>query len=343
MSGVVRVREWTATGTEWDAFVRSAGDGTVMHLYAWRRVMESAYGLRTFYLAAFEGGELCGVLPLTLVRGAFLGASLVSMPFMDYGGVCLGRREEAERPLVEAAQELARQQRARLVLRYLRKPELDLPCSLEKATMFLELAGSEHEMWDRLPSERRNRIRKGQKQGLSISFHGSEGLAGFYEVFATNMRDLGSPVHSLGFFREVMLQLGEHARIVLVHCRDRPVGAGLMLLFAGMISMPWVSSLRRFLDRCPNQLLYWEVMRFGIGRGYRVLDLGRSSRDSGTFEAKRQWGGNPVQLYWHYHPASARPPGEGVKRLAWAVPLWKRLPVPMANAVGPWLRRTLPN
>ncbi len=340
---MMRVAAWTGPGAEWDAFVRSAGDATVMHLHAWRAVMERAYGHRTFYLAAFEGGELAGVLPLTLIRSPFLGASLVSMPFMDYGGVCLRPGGVAERPLVEAAQEVARQQRARLVLRYLRKPTLDLPCSLEKVTTFLNLGGSEEELWRRLPSERRNRIRKGQKQGLSASFPGAEGLADFYGVFATNMRDLGSPVHSLAFFREVLGQLGDHARIVIVRYQGQPVGAGLMLLFAGMISMPWVSSLRRFFDRCPNQVLYWEAMRFGIGHGYRVLDLGRSSRGSGTFEAKRQWGGQPVQLYWHYHPASAEPPGEDVRRLGWAARLWRRLPVPMANTVGPWLRRALPN
>lgn len=340
---MIEVRDWAGPATEWDKFVSSCSDGTVMHLHAWRRILERAYRLEAHLLAAFDGPQLCGVLPLALVRSPFFGSSLVSMPFMDYGGACVGDCPEAEEPLVAAAQRLARRAGAKLVLRYLRRPALDLPCSLEKATMFLRLEGGEDALWRRLPAERRNRIRKGQKSSLTTSFTGLDGLTDFYDVFAANMRDLGSPVHSRSFFREVLIGLEDRARIVLVSHLGRPVGAGLMLLHHGMISIPWVSSLRAFFDKCPNQLLYWESMRFGIAHGLRILDLGRSSRGSGTFEAKRQWGAEEQQLYWYYDPPTARPPGEEVARASWAVGFWRRLPLPLVNAVGPWLRRGIPN
>lgn len=340
---MIRVAEWDGPRTEWDAFVSCAGDGTIMHLYAWRDIVSRAYGLRTFPLAAFDGDALVGVLPLALVKSPLIGASLVSMPFMDYGGACTNGHDKAERALVETAQEIAHAQRARLVLRYLRAPELDLPVSLDKITMFLELGTSEPELWKRLPAERRNRIKKGQRSGLTASVDGADALPNFYKVFAENMRDLGTPVHGLGFFNEVLAGLGPHARVIVVRLGGTPIGAGVMLIFKGMISMPWVSSLRAFFNRCPNQVLYWEVMRYGIAHGQSVFDLGRASRGSGTLEAKRQWGATPVQLYWHYHPETAPPPGDDVKRLSWAAALWRRLPLPVANALGPRLRRTLPN
>jgi serine/alanine adding enzyme len=340
---MIRITEWTGSAERWDSFVASCGDSTVMHLHAWKGVLKGAYGCRTHFLAALEGDEIRGVLPLALIRSPLLGKSLVSMPFMDYGGACVGQSEEVEEPLVSRAREIAAGAGAKLVLRYLRKPALALPCSLEKVTMLLDLGPGDELLWKRLPPERRNRIRKGQKNGLQASFHGAEGVDDFYAVFAENMRDLGSPVHSLGFFREVVTRLGDHARIVLVRLGDRAIGAGLMLLHGGMISIPWVSSLRTFFDKCPNQVLYWEAMRYGIAHGYRTLDLGRSSRDSGTFEAKRQWGAEPVQLYWHYDPESALPPGEEVKRMSWAVGVWRHLPLPVVNTVGPWLRRGIPN
>jgi serine/alanine adding enzyme len=84
-------------------------------------------------------------------------------------------------------------------------------------------------------------------------------------------------------------------------------------------------------------------MRWGISNGYRIFDFGRSSKGTGTYEAKRQWGADVVQLYWHYHPESAGPPTEAIKRLAWAPRLWQRLPVPVANALGPRIRRAIPN
>lgn len=339
----VRVTEWAGPPEDWNAFVRGATDGTVMHLHAWRNILQEAYGHPVFLLAAERGGGLESVLPLALVESPFFGRSLVSMPFMDYGGVCAGGATDTEQPLVEQAAAIAADRDAKLVLRYLRRPELDLPCSQEKVTMWLELGTSEEALWKGLSSERRNRIRKAQKSGLEASLPGHEELDAFYEVFARNMRDLGSPVHSRGFFEAVLNHLPDSTQLLIVRDEGRPVGAGLMLLHRGMISIPWVSSLRVAFRKCPNQLLYWEAMRFGISNGFHTLDLGRSSRDSGTFEAKRQWGARPVQLYWHYHPEDAAPPGEEVKRASWAVGVWRRLPLAVVNRVGPRLRRGIAN
>lgn len=339
---MIRIVDWNGPGERWDAFVCAASDGTVMHRHGWQTVLARSYGIRTFQLAAMDGDELRGVLPLALVTGPLLGRQLVSMPFMDYGGVCAAGHDKAEALLVQAATDLARGRRATLALRYARPADLGLPSSHEKVTMMLDLGPTEDALWRRLPSERRNRIRRAQKHGLSAAVRGIDALDDFYGVFAENMRDLGSPVHSRRFFEEVLREFPT-SKLVLVMADSRAVGAGLMLIHAGMISIPWVSSLRSHFDRYPNQLLYWEAMRFGIAEGHRVLDFGRSSVGSGTYEAKRQWGATPLQLHWYYHPETSAPPGDDVKRLDWATSVWRRLPVSVANAIGPWLRKQIPN
>jgi hypothetical protein len=118
----------------------------------------------------------------------------------------------------------------------------------------------------------------------------------------------------------------------------------MMLMHRGVLSIPWVSSLRRYFDRCPNQVLYWEAIRFAIESGVNVLDFGRSSRGAGTFEAKRQWGAEPVQLFWHYFPEADQPVGEGgAHRLDWAARVWRHLPLAVANRLGPQIRKGIPN
>ena len=339
----LRVESWTGSAQAWDEFVGAASDGTIMHLHGWCDAVARAYGHRTFRLAAVEGSKIRGVLPLVLVSSRFLRPSLVSMPYMDYGGACVAGDAAAHEALIAEAQRIADRHHALLTLRYLPQPSIGLPASLDKVTVFLSLGTSEDALWKKLPSERRNRVRKAQKSGLVATFNGPEALDDFYGVFATNMRDLGSPVHSVGFFREVMTHLPGQTRIVLVRSGDKAIGAGLMLVYKGMISIPWVSSLRPYFALCPNPLLYWETMRFGIAEGHGVLDFGRSSMGSGTYEAKRQWGGETHQLYWHYHPATAEPPGREVQRLSWLTRAWSRLPLPIANTVGPWLRRGISN
>ena len=116
-----------------------------------------------------------------------------------------------------------------------------------------------------------------------------------------------------------------------------------MLSYKGILSIPWVSSSRAFFEKYPNQVLYWEAIRYGVANGCQILDFGRCSQGSGTFEAKRQWGARAVHCHWYYYPETARPPGGDVKRYAWFANIWKRLPLPVANVVGPWLRPSIPN
>ena len=236
-------------GQAWDEYVSATPDGTVCHLYGWRQVIEHAYGHRTFYLAATTNGVICGVLPLVLIKSRLFGRHLVSMPFMDYGGVVTQEGTGVRNALVAAALKLADAHRATLSLRCATDQGLDLPLWLEKLTMVLDLGKSEEALWKRLPSERRNRIRKGQKNGLDISFHGADALEAFYSIFAVNMRDLGSPVHSRGFFRHMFTHLSQYLRIILVHHQGRPIGAACCLFYKEVITIPgWISALRPFFS-----------------------------------------------------------------------------------------------
>jgi FemAB-related protein (PEP-CTERM system-associated) len=338
------VTSWS-DGLAWDRFVSDAQDGTMAHRWAWTRIVAAAYGHQVLPLAAVRDGSLAGVLPLVLIRSRLFGRHVVSMPYLDYGGLCTGGDHAAERALVAAALELARSRRARLELRHLVDRAIGLPASLHKVTMTLDLSGGEDAVWSSIRSNRRGQVRKARRNGLRVSIHGMDGLDDFYKVMATNMRDLGSPVHRRKFYREILAGFGEDARIILAHDRDQAVGAGMVLFHGGRTVLPWSSSLRSSFSRGPNQLLYWEAVRYGIERGCHEFDFGRSSRDSGTFESKREWGAEAVQLFWHHDPEeepAADGDGDG-QRLEWATRVWRRLPVRAATIVGAMVRGGLPN
>jgi FemAB-related protein (PEP-CTERM system-associated) len=337
------VQEWTSE-QEWDAFVDRATDGTIAHVWGWRSAIERAYGHPSVYLAAVGERGIRGVLPLTLVRSRLLGRHLVSMPFLDYGGICTDGDHGVERALIDAALDLAGAERARLELRHFGERSVALPTSTEKVTMLLDLDVDADVQFRRLSSERRNRIRKGVRSGVSATVHGADGLDAFYDVWSENMRTLGSPPHARAFFREILTALEDRARILLVQAEDGvTIGAALMLRHGAVLSIPWVSSLRRFFHLCPNQILYWEAIRFAIDEGIQVLDFGRSSKGTGTFEAKRQWGAEPVQLSWHYFPEGDGPPGLDAGRFEWAARIWRHLPMPIVDRLGPALRKGIPN
>src|SRR4029077_6184874 len=204
-----------------------------------------------------------------------------------------------ETALIERALALTRERGVGgLGLRQLHPEPVAWPTTDDRVTMLLELT-TEEAAWKGLSSERRNRVRKGEKQGLTAAWCGPDALDEFYEVFAVNMRDLGSPVHSRGFFRAMLKALPGTARGLLVRDKDgRAVGAAVCLFFRDTIMVPWVSSLREAFALCPNFVLYWEVIRFGCKSGYRSRARGRSCKSAGTFEFRRHGGPPPPRCPW---------------------------------------------
>jgi FemAB-related protein (PEP-CTERM system-associated) len=339
----VQVRQWT-DASSWDAFVLAAGDGNVAHRWAWTRVIPVAYGHQVVPLAAQRAGRLVGVLPLVLVRSRLFGRVLVSMPYLDSGGLCTDGDSEADSALLAAAIALADSEGVRLELRHLGERSIGLPASLHKVTMTVDLTGGQDAVWSRARPNRRGQVRKARRAGLECVLTGESGVGDFYRVLAHNMRDLGSPVHRRRFFTAVSSELGDDATYVLVRSGSDVVGAGLLLFHGQRAVLPFSSSLRAARSLGPNQLLYWETVRCAVDRGCTILDLGRSSPGSGTFEAKREWGATPVQLYWHRAGADqpAGGPDDLTQRLAWATRLWSRLPVRVATGASSLIRGGLP-
>jgi FemAB-related protein (PEP-CTERM system-associated) len=312
------------------------------HRYGWARVIERSYGHAPVYLWARDASGVRGVLPLVLFRGALGGRSLVSLPFLDEGGLCADDAS-ARAALWEAASDVARRSRALSIeLRQGPASGLGLPPLGSKVSVMLPLASDPEAMWKRLDAKVRNQIRKATSSGLEPAWCGIERLDDFYAVFTRNMRDLGSPVHGRRFFETILEEFADTARLLLVRDGRRTVAGGVCMVFRDTVMVPWASSLREWRSRCPSNLLYWEAIKSACDKGLRWLDFGRSSPGGGTYRFKMQWGGQERRLHWE---ASERPSivDSDDPRYRWMISAWQRLPVPVATLIGPILRKRLSN
>jgi FemAB-related protein (PEP-CTERM system-associated) len=305
-------------------------------------VIERSYGHRSRYVWVRDAVGVRGVLPLVLFRGALGGRSLVSLPFLDEGGLC-GDTSRARQALWEAACDLAKQERAPCIeLRQGPASGLGLPPIGSKVSVMLPLTSEPEAMWKRLDAKVRNQVRKAQTSGLTPAWCGIEGLDDFYAVFARNMRDLGSPVHARRFFQALLEEFAGDARLLLVRDGRTTVAAGVVMVFRDTVLVPWASSLREWRSRCPSNLLYWEVIRSGCDKGLSWLDFGRSTPGGGTYRFKMQWGGRERRLHWEANQKPSLVDSDN-PRYRWMVRAWTRLPVPVATVIGPLLRRRLSN
>jgi FemAB-related protein (PEP-CTERM system-associated) len=334
-----------APAPRWDAYVESRPAATGCHLSAWAGVITRAFGHQTRYLSAEADGQIVGILPLVIFGGRFLRRFCVSLPFLNYGGI-VADTPEAERALLDAAIAETRAAGGRhLELRHSRRFFPALPCKQHKVAMVLPLQTTHDQQWTVLDRKVRNQVRKAEKNALRVTRGGVDLVEPFYDVFARNMRDLGTPVYAKAWFRDILATFPDRARLVCVWSGDRPAAASLVFWHRGTMEVPWASAVREFNPLCPNILLYWEMLRFAIDNGCSHFDFGRSTPGAGTYEFKRQWGAQPHELTWEYWLAAGQPLPDmspGNPRLQRAIDLWRRLPLSVTKTIGPHIVRHIP-
>lgn len=332
----------------WDHFVCNHPEASPYHLFAWKKAVEEAYGHKGLYLVAEQHNTISGVLPIIQIRLALLLRELTALPFCDVGNV-LAENKQVVEVLLEKALQLSAKTTTRLHLR----GEINIPQSLtekifyqrnDKVRMLCKLPPSSEELLTGFKSKLRSQIKKAEKNGLHFFWGGQEHLDEFYSVFTENMRDLGSPTHSRAWFAAILRNYGKNAGLGIVKYEDKVVGGGLILAVADRVSIPWASTLRSYNRLAPNMLLYWNVLKYSADAGYTTFDFGRSSLEEGTYRFKKQWGAQPQPLLWYSNTApqthatdSASPTTKGKRELL--AETWAKLPLPLANFLGPNIRK----
>jgi serine/alanine adding enzyme len=328
----------------WDAYVTSK-QVSIYHDSRWPGLIKKVFGHDSYHLMAIESGQVVGVLPLVQLKSRLFGNFMVSMPYFNYGGIVADSNEIAHQ-LLKAAHEL-RQQRgcSHIELRFDKQQKLELPQKTDKVTMLLDLPEDPEQLWQAIGSKRRSQVKRPIREGVEFISGGAELLDDFYYVFSKNMRDLGTPVYSKQFFKEILSEFSENTFISVVRLNDEAVGAGFLIGHNGKLEIPWASTLRKVNSLGVNMFLYWNILKTAIEKNYRVFDFGRSSKDAGTLRFKKQWGGVEQQLFWYYDLEEKEPlPGlnPNNKKFQTAIKIWQKLPLSITNSIGPVLVKNLP-
>jgi FemAB-related protein (PEP-CTERM system-associated) len=329
----------------WDDFVHRQPAARCPHLSGWKKVIEESFGHAGIYLMAVENETVHGVLPLVHVRSRLFGSFLISVPFLNYGGI-VAENAAVRQSLFEFARRLAAERHAAYIELRHESPQLDnAPTKRHKVAMRLDLPNEPDKLWNQFKPKLRSQIRKPMKEGLVIRLGREEELANFYEVFSVNMRDLGTPVYSKNFFTKILQHFPHSTWICSILKNDEPIAAGLICGFRETLEIPWASSLRHYNHLAANMLLYWAVLEFAIKQGYRRFDFGRSTPGEGHYKFKEQWGAQPVPLHWQYWLANGNhlpelAPTNPKYRLA--INVWQKLPLAVTRWLGPAIVRNIP-
>jgi len=330
---------------QWSAFIDKAEASTIAHRIGWLEVMQKGLNHQPEYLMALEGNRVVGVLPLILLRTFWGTRYMISLPWIDYGGVCADNFETERMLLMEACRITDRKKAQFMELRSVRAGNYDLQIRDDKATFLLDLEEGPDAILGGFNAKLRNQIRKSQKSGLTVEFDNEKFLPAFYKIFSWKMHNLGTPVWGIDLFKMIFKSFPETTRIILVNLDGQPVAGGLVLAFKDRLYVPSAAAYMSALKYCPNHALYWEVIKKGCEEGYRYFDFGRSRIGSNTYKFKQQWVPTPTSLSWQYHLArveklpSINPSNPKYELF---INLWRKLPLSIANYLGPKIIRNFP-
>ncbi|KAA3652558.1 MAG: FemAB family PEP-CTERM system-associated protein [Proteobacteria bacterium] len=327
---------------EWDAFVADCPDATFFHRAAWQGLMETVFGHRTHFLYARRAGRIVAVLPLAEVHSRLFGHALTSLPFCVYGGIA---GDPAAVPLLEAEAEriaLARGvqhlEYRNLSPRHTDWPRQDLYVTFRKAIdpdVEANLAA--------IPRKQRAMVRKGIKNGLLSQI--DPDVERFFALYADNVRRHGTPALPKRFFAALMSAFGEQCQVMTVTGPDGQLLSSVLSFYFRDEVLPYYAGdavAARAL--AANDFKYWALMQHACERGVRLFDYGRSKIGTGPYSFKKNWGFEPQPLSYEYrlYKRDAVPQNNPMNPKYRAfIAMWKRLPLPVANALGPYIVRNL--
>ncbi|MCI4589000.1 FemAB family PEP-CTERM system-associated protein [Sphingobium sp. BYY-5] len=330
-----------------DAYVMGHDEGTPFHRPAWLGAVEEATGNRALLLAAIgPSGRIVGFLPLHHIKSALFGEALVSTGFAVDGGI-LADDENVAAALAMEAQELARARGdLSLELRGGAAPGTDWERREGQHVSFARpIACDDEAELLAVPRKHRAELRKAlANPALTIEVgRDLRHLRAHYHVYATSVRNLGTPVFPAGLFRAVLERFGTDADILIVREGERPVSAVLSLYHNGRILPYWGGGIGDARRLRSNELLYYRLMGHARTRGMTMFDFGRSKVGSGQATWKKSFGFEPHPLVYHGWSADGarRDIDPNSARYQRRIDLWKKLPLPVANLIGPYIARGL--
>lgn len=327
----------------WDSFVERTAEATFFHHAGWKTVVEDSFGHDCHYLCALQDDRLVGILPLVHVRSRAFGNALVSTAFCVEGGP-VADDAQALLELDKAAQALAQMLNVDYLEYRLRtRRHADWPCNDQLYASFRRSLDSDPErMLMAIPRKRRAMIRKAK--GLGLVSEIDESLDRFYPTYATSVRNLGTPVNTRRYYQSLLDVFGSACEVLTIGRGGEAISSVLSFYFRDTVLPYYGGGTDRARDLAGNDFMYWELMRRACERGLKVFDFGRSKHGTGAFAYKSIWGFEPEPLYYEFrlHRAQSVPeinPLNPKYRLF--IEMWKRLPLAVANVVGPHIAKNL--
>ncbi len=344
----MKVRYLTpADEARWDDFVLSESRCTFFHQIKWKLLIEKVHPRRFFhprYLFAENENGIQGILPLFLFKHWYFGNKLISVPFAMVGGCCVNS-QEAEFCLVDEAIRICKRENASyLELRQIDDLHQNLLVNDHYHTFILDLTPGVDAIFKGFRKDIRKRIRESESKPIRIDLE-TRDIETFYTVYSEGQHRLGTPVIKRDWVMNLFYDFPAYHKVAIAYHEDKPIAVKLIRMFKQDYDLVLGYALPEYRDLLPNHRIIWSALQDACERGFKHFDFGRSIPESGTFSFKEGWGTQDIQFHYQYFLNHAKHIPDtsqtNTSRQSLAA-IWKRLPLPVANRLGPMIRTYFP-
>ena len=335
-------RDQTAVA-RWETFVAVSPAATFFHRAGWQKLLSEVFRHRTRFLYAERDSAIVGILPLAQVKSLLFGNSLVALPFAVYGGVV------SEDPAVAAALEAEAERLARelgvahLEYRNIDARHADWPTQDLYVTFRKQIQAEEEANMLAIPRKQRAMVRKGIKNGLRGEIDGN--AERFFALYADNVHRHGTPAMPRRYFDALLKEFGKDCEVLtIVDAQGVPVSSVMSFYFRDEVLPYYAGDAVAARELAANDFKYWDLMRRACRRGLKVFDYGRSKVGSGSYSFKKNWGFEPRALHYEYrlYKSDGIPQNNpNNPKYKMMIETWRRLPLGLANFLGPFIVRNL--
>jgi len=328
----------------WNDYVNQHVDGTFFHLAGWKEVIEQAFNHDTCYLMAINSDtkEVVGLLPLGHIKSRLFGNALISNPFCVYGGVIANDSDICSQLESAAEKESITRNVDYLELRNVKKTRSDWLVKDLYVTFRKELDPDPEINLKAIPRRQRRMVRQGIKAELVT--HIENDIENFFRIYSTSVRNHGTPVFSKKYFKLLKKIFKEKCELRVVYKGTEAVSAVMSFYFRDEVLPYYGGGLLSARRYHAFDFMYWDLMQTVCQKGIRVFDYGRSKIGTGSYRFKKNWGFVPESLPYQYRlvKTDEMPEINPLNpKYQIFIKLWQRLPLPIANTIGPWLSRSL--
>lgn len=293
----------------WEEFILQHPDGNVFHTPQMFKVYENTKKYKPVIFAIEKDGKLKGILIAVIekVFGGFLG-SYSSRSIIRDGPIVEKNDKEICDLLLGVYDKFVRKQAILSQVRNFHDALNNEFVFRENGYYFLEhlnilinLNTSKEKLWNAMKSKRRNRIRKARKQGVEISIDSTqEGLLASYKILKEVYSKAKLPLPDLDFFKNIVCHLKTNpaVKIFVAKYKGEIIAFRIVLLYKKVIYDFFAGAKTKHQDKCPNDLLPWEIFMWGMNNAYSIFDFGGAGSPDvpyGVRDYKMKFGGELVQ------------------------------------------------